>query len=390
MDIDNLDFFYEEKLSIDEETYNLFLQYFNYKCNSLKIDLNLQATDENILPILLKCADKALPKAKYLYELNMFVNIFPTIPSLMNLRSLEKVRIENPVMTRWTYNFKSNPNLKELEIDAPIKFMYRYCLFQNKKLTHLKLCNFRISGDFLQDFLGNLGNLESLSLVNCQLKKLEITSPKFINNIHSVCLCNNLLVTIPNFLSKCKYLAYLDICHNKIQSMDSASWMATSSICHLCIKNNLLYDFPTELLLKMKRLHTFIINDNKFENDTPVVFPKEFLDKVSIDSNCRLFTPEKYKLFQILQQYTDEEIFSKDVEFLQCPISKTIMIEPVSTLNGHTYEKYYIQKWLQRKNIDPLSGEILKSKLLIPNQILASMISERIQSKKNLLEKKEM
>lgn len=390
MDIDDLDFFYEDNLCIDEETYNIFLKYCNYKCNSLKIHLDLQTTDEKTLSLLLKNCDQALPKARHLYELNLFLNIFPSIPSLMNLRSLEKVRIENPIMSHWTYNFKHNPNLKELEIDAPITFMYRYCLFQNKKLTHLKFRNFRISVDFLQDFIGKLENIESLSLLNCHLKKFEIASPKFINKIHSIYLCHNLLQSIPQFLSKCKYLGFVDICSNKIKSMDSAAWLATSSICYLCIKNNLLSGFPTSLFVKMKRLQTVNICNNKFENDTSVVLPKEFLDKVSIESNCRLFTPEKYKLFEFLQKYTDEEIFSKDTEFLQCPISKNIMIEPVSTVNGHTYEKYYIEKWLHDKNTEPLSGETLQSKVLIPNKILASMISERIQSKKLLIDKKEM
>ena len=55
------------------------------------------------------------------------------------------------------------------------------------------------------------------------------------------------------------------------------------------------------------------------------------------------------------------------VEFL-CPITQEMMVDPVFTTDGHTYEKAAIQRWLTHKRTSPLTGALLNSTNLIPNQ----------------------
>ena len=57
-----------------------------------------------------------------------------------------------------------------------------------------------------------------------------------------------------------------------------------------------------------------------------------------------------------------------------CPISHKIMIHPVSTLVGNTYEKEYIKKWLENHDTDPLFNETLTDKKLIENKGLKETI----------------
>lgn len=57
-----------------------------------------------------------------------------------------------------------------------------------------------------------------------------------------------------------------------------------------------------------------------------------------------------------------------------CPISSGIMTNPVSTMEGHTYDYESIARWLSvpEHNRDPLTNLPLKSKNLIPNMLVRS------------------
>jgi hypothetical protein len=60
---------------------------------------------------------------------------------------------------------------------------------------------------------------------------------------------------------------------------------------------------------------------------------------------------------------------------LMCPITQTVMIDPVFTSNGHTYERKAIERWLKKKLTDPLTNEAV-SDTLIPNKAMKSEIQE--------------
>ena len=52
-----------------------------------------------------------------------------------------------------------------------------------------------------------------------------------------------------------------------------------------------------------------------------------------------------------------------------------MMIDPVSTADGHSYEKSAILEWIQTGHMNsPLTGERLKHDVLTPNHNLRSLI----------------
>ena len=57
-----------------------------------------------------------------------------------------------------------------------------------------------------------------------------------------------------------------------------------------------------------------------------------------------------------------------------CPITADIMTDPVSTMDGFTYERTAISEWLQTNDTSPVTGAELESKALVPNLSLRSMI----------------
>ena len=61
-------------------------------------------------------------------------------------------------------------------------------------------------------------------------------------------------------------------------------------------------------------------------------------------------------------------------EFL-CPIKQTLMNDPVSTMDGYTFDSDSIREWFRKgNNKNPMTNIPLDNKRLIPNRILKSMI----------------
>jgi len=57
-----------------------------------------------------------------------------------------------------------------------------------------------------------------------------------------------------------------------------------------------------------------------------------------------------------------------------CPLSHDIMVDPVMTTNGQTYERAFIQEWLRLHDTDPLTNEVIMMSVLTPNWALKSLI----------------
>lgn len=60
--------------------------------------------------------------------------------------------------------------------------------------------------------------------------------------------------------------------------------------------------------------------------------------------------------------------------YLKCPITREIMVNPVVATDGFTYEKSAIENWLSRKKISPVSGQELKSPTLFENKLIKGLI----------------
>ncbi len=59
-----------------------------------------------------------------------------------------------------------------------------------------------------------------------------------------------------------------------------------------------------------------------------------------------------------------------------CPITQEVMLDPVILIDGQTYEREAISDWLKFRNTSPLTGALLKSKMMIPNYALKNLILE--------------
>lgn len=69
----------------------------------------------------------------------------------------------------------------------------------------------------------------------------------------------------------------------------------------------------------------------------------------------------------------------------RCPITCEIMSDPVVAADGQTYERHAITQWIAGGRMtSPLTGEPLKSKILIPNYLVKSNIHAYLQRKPRL------
>ena len=58
-----------------------------------------------------------------------------------------------------------------------------------------------------------------------------------------------------------------------------------------------------------------------------------------------------------------------------CPICQELMVDPVTTADGHTYERREIFRWLCKHDTSPLTGAPLPNKALTPNIGLRQVIA---------------
>ena len=67
-----------------------------------------------------------------------------------------------------------------------------------------------------------------------------------------------------------------------------------------------------------------------------------------------------------------------------CCISQDVMTDPVKTMDGHTYDRASIERWLSDHSTSPLTGLNLPSKDIIPNTTLRDIILEFTLQKMSL------
>ena len=73
------------------------------------------------------------------------------------------------------------------------------------------------------------------------------------------------------------------------------------------------------------------------------------------------------------------ELLESFEKLIQCPITYEIMIDPVITSDGHTYERESIQQWLKENNTSPITGLDLLNKKMRPNYALKNIIENIIK-----------
>ncbi|GAB5360550.1 hypothetical protein AAMO2058_000637500 [Amorphochlora amoebiformis] len=69
-----------------------------------------------------------------------------------------------------------------------------------------------------------------------------------------------------------------------------------------------------------------------------------------------------------------DDPFEEAPEYFLCAISQDVMLDPVCTCIGTTYERKKISSWLENHDTDPATTRVLRSKTLIPNIALRQAI----------------
>jgi hypothetical protein len=75
-----------------------------------------------------------------------------------------------------------------------------------------------------------------------------------------------------------------------------------------------------------------------------------------------------------IKEVIDEYNAKKTPEAYICPISTSIMSDPVVTADGNTYDRQGIERWFQTKDTSPLTNERLSDKTLRPNRLLRNQV----------------
>ena len=75
----------------------------------------------------------------------------------------------------------------------------------------------------------------------------------------------------------------------------------------------------------------------------------------------------------------EEDLINKKNSFI-CPISQKMMEHPVITPYGKTYEESEILKWIEENNNDFINKKPLNKEMLVPNEILISIMKEYKES----------
>ena len=71
-------------------------------------------------------------------------------------------------------------------------------------------------------------------------------------------------------------------------------------------------------------------------------------------------------------------------EELTCPLTFELMVDPVVTADGQTYERKAIEQWLATHDTSPSTGEKLKHKALTPNVAFRGMCRKLAEASQRL------
>lgn len=126
---------------------------------------------------------------------------------------------------------------------------------------------------------------------------------------------------------------------------------------------------------------------NFFETDEFLRFKNEYQEKTLIINELEKMV---YDMMDQIKKIS--ETFSKEIEtypdYFKCPISWEKIENPVVSIEGHSYEKWAIEKWFVNQDTSPITGLSLSSYNLINNYALKSAIDDyniKIQKNKKMI-----
>ena len=81
-----------------------------------------------------------------------------------------------------------------------------------------------------------------------------------------------------------------------------------------------------------------------------------------------------------MTENTNQNSIKLGIMNFMCPITHSLMVDPVILIDGHTYERKAIERWLTNNETSPKTNLLLVNKILIPNISIKVMIDEIILS----------
>lgn len=177
---------------------------------------------------------------------NMSVTIFPKcLQKLANLTELDLSRNRIQKLPDSIGNLES---LRWLDLHSNKLESVPESLGNLVLLTHLNLSNNRITSAGLPSTLSSLTSLKSLNLGLNQLDTLP-PSLEALDNLQELCLFDNLLVKLPEFVKVCPNLIKLNVKGNPYSQGDGGAGLTAkeeeemdtylvheSSLCRTCLK----------------------------------------------------------------------------------------------------------------------------------------------------------
>ena len=84
------------------------------------------------------------------------------------------------------------------------------------------------------------------------------------------------------------------------------------------------------------------------------IWRKFAINDIILRKNIKNLEQENRKYKELVNMYN---------ESMNCPITYSLMREPVIAADGHTYEREAIARWITTNNTSPLTGGVLKNKI---------------------------
>lgn len=135
----------------------------------------------------------------------------------------------------------------------------------------------------------------------------------------------------------------------------------------------------------------FFTNEIIINNDIPIDNIISFENKLYIFSKDLIYLYEdqelvktiKLKINEVLKPITEDQLSTVVCRKtllcnLRCPITHEIMIEPVTAVDGFTYERSAIEEWFSKQLTSPMTREIISSSILYENNAIKHIIKDLI------------
>ncbi|KAJ6239851.1 wd repeat [Anaeramoeba flamelloides] len=220
--------------------------------------------------------------------------------------------------------------------------------------------------------------ITSLNLDGNGLTKLPSALSK-LTELKALSLKNNNFDRIPSCLFKMTWLQTIDLSNNSI-TLIPTKFKDLTKIEQVSFQGNPIKRMEGLDLNNKEHICKFLNNQpfQKIENSK-----KKKLSKNREPKLLFIFKEEKKNIDEwegLLEKAFDLLDHSNLPSKFLCPVSLEIMIDPVTTSDGISYEREQIEWWFEKHATSPKTNQPLKNKKIVSNTLLRLEIIEFINN----------